>query len=121
MHTVCTDLNFKEALNTDYKPNSAHTFDATTTTNQFPINDESINSIPIEYSKGEVEGPWPALHHITSTDDTSPITPHDIKMTQSYNDTYSSDYIVEESITVPSLMNSSYITVAEVDIVTSLN
>ena len=105
LHAVYTLTNYKK--NSTITQETSGRRHAATTTDKFPINDESINSIPIEYSKGEVEGPWPALHDITSTDDTSPITPHDIKMTQSYNDTYSSDHIVEESITVPLLMNSS--------------
>ncbi|XP_019852206.1 PREDICTED: uncharacterized protein LOC109582062 isoform X9 [Amphimedon queenslandica] len=114
LHTICADLNFKETSNIDSKENTTHTLETsggshttTTTTDKLPHNDVCTNSIEYsEGSSGEVEGSCPELY------DTSP-----------HNTTYSSDYVVEESIIVHSLMNSSYITVAEVDIATcpSLN
>uniref|UniRef100_A0A1X7UU58 Uncharacterized protein n=1 Tax=Amphimedon queenslandica TaxID=400682 RepID=A0A1X7UU58_AMPQE len=121
LHTICADLNFKETSNIDSKGDTANTIETTggshsttTTTDKLPHN--NVSTVSIEYSEGsgEVEaGSCPALY------DTSPaiIT----VAAQAY--TYSSDYVVEESITVHSLMNSSYITVAEVDIATcpSLN
>lgn len=117
--TICADLNFKETPNIDYKKNTTNTQETscgshttttipttttttTITTDKLPHTDESIVS-SIEYSEGsgELEGSCPALYDTSITTVTA----------QAY--TYSSDYVVEESITVHSLMNSSYITVAE--------
>uniref|UniRef100_A0A1X7UVW2 Uncharacterized protein n=1 Tax=Amphimedon queenslandica TaxID=400682 RepID=A0A1X7UVW2_AMPQE len=99
-YTVYSPMNYKKNT-TNSQETSMGRHVTTTTTNKFPHIDESSHAWPnsssrdisIEYSEGVIEGPWPAMYDIASTEHASPTTTRDIKMAQ----VYSSDYVVQES------------------------